>query len=201
MSAGSEQTGTRPLPSGIDWGKVSLVVIMYAVLFAGTAVVFSVEHSGRAQRIPANTLYGPFQIKRANQLVTFQLVHYSPTESWAYIDGEVLNAEKKVIMRFGGDYYHESGYDGGRWVERQKQQNIVTRFPIPGQYYLRFSVETGAKYSRRGINTTSQSAITVRIVRHLGGSGMLDYIAIFLIILAWVLLFFQNKQKFQGVAA
>lgn len=201
MTAGFEATpGASAGGNRIDWGKVSLVVVLFAVLFSATALVLSIEAHGPARRIAANQLYGPFQIKRSNQLVTFELVHFSPTESWAFIEGEVLNAEKKTIMRFGGDYYHESGYDEGRWVERQKEQTVTARFPKPGQYYLKFSVETGAKYSRKGIDTTNQSTVTVRIIRHLGGSGMLDYIAILLIIVAFALLFFNHRQQIEAAS-
>lgn len=202
MVAGSqvsmpESQGAGGAPHRIDWGKVSLVIILFAVLFAATAVVFSIESSGKAQRVRASALYGPVKVRRANEVITFELVHYSPSESWSYIEGEVLNAEKKTVMSFGGDYYHESGYDGGRWTERQKEQTVIARFPKPGDYYLKFKVETGAKYSKKGVDVTDQTSISVRTIRHIGGSGMLDYIAILLIVVAFGLLLFHHRSKIQ----
>lgn len=186
----SASTGSE---TGIDWGKLSFVVILFAVLFAATAFVFSIEASGKPERVAADKLFGPVEIRRANQLVTFELTHFSPRESWSYIEGEVLTADKKTVMSFGGDYYHESGYDGGRWTERQKEQTVVARFPKPGQYFLKFKVESGAKYSKKGIDITSQTTIYVRTIRHIGGSGMLDYVAILLIIAAFGLMYFHIR--------
>jgi len=179
--------------ASIDWGKLSFVVILFAVLFAATAFVFSIESSGKPQRVAASALFGPIGIKRANELVTFKLTHYSARESWSYVEGEVLSADKKTVMAFGGDYYHETGYDGGRWTERQKDQTVVARFPKPGQYYLKFKVESGAKYSKKGIDVTSQTTLTVRTIRHIGGSGMLDYVAILLMLVAFVLMYFHIR--------
>ena len=191
MTAGTATTGEGR--AHIDWGKLSFVVILFAVLFAATAFVFSIESSGKPQRVAASALFGPIQIKRANELVTFELTHFSPRESWSYVEGEVLSADKKTVMSFGGNYYHESGYEGSRWTERQKEQTVVARFPKPGQYYLKFKVESGAKYSKKGIDVTRETTIAVRTIRHLGGSGMLDYVAILLILVAFGLMYFHIR--------
>lgn len=82
---------------------------------------------------------------------------------WAFITGELLDENRNYLMAFGGETWHEAGYDGGSW--REQDDEFYTKLTVPreGTYYLRFQSEAN-------VPTHELGRMEVEVHQNLGSS-------------------------------
>ena len=176
-----------PDPERLQLGWIGFVVVVFAFLYAVTAAFFSTSDRSLSKSVRAADLYGPITVKRSNRVIRIAIKNSGPSEGWAFVEGEVLNAKKETVLSFGGNYWHESGYDDGYWSERKAQEDVVVRFPNPGTYFLKFKVEGGRKNERKGRDITASSVLTVGLDFRRGSSMLFSWLAGVLLFVAVVL--------------
>lgn len=145
---------------GIDLGKVAIVFILYGILSLITAWMFSME----TERIFSDTIYpsimaettddkeeegrdiatvGPITVIKRGEVYSVNIASGLPANTWAFVEGEVLDAEKEYLFSFGKELWHETGYDDeGGWDEADGSYTMKITFPEPGQYYLHLKIES-----------------------------------------------------------
>lgn len=182
-----------PAKESIHLGWIALALAAFALLYAVTGGFFSTSSQSVRKTVPARALYGPIEIKRANQVLTIGVENFGPNEGWAFVEGEVLDEKKATVLAFGGEYWHESGYDDGHWSERESKQDVVVRFPEPGSYYVKFKVEGAPKGNNKSKDITETSQLTVSLDYRRGSSLIFNWLAAILLIAAVVLNERQNR--------
>ena len=62
---------------------------------------------------------------------------------WSFVTAELLDANKNYLTGFGGEMWHEAGYDDGEyWRESKNEYANKITIPEAGTYYLRFKTES-----------------------------------------------------------
>jgi hypothetical protein len=160
---------------GVDLGKVATVFILFGILSLITAWVFSME----TERLFSNTVrtyvspsvpsqqavageqddgkdvatIGPITIQKYKEVYEITIVSSLPENSWAFVEGEVLDAEKDYLFSFGKELWHETGYDDeGAWRESDNSYSMKLTFPQPGQYYL--NLKSSGSYNPDAVQVT-----------------------------------------------
>jgi hypothetical protein len=139
-----------PDPNSIDWGKIAAVFILFGLLGLLTAWIYSMETEKvvNASFYPAESNggsaeIGPINVRKHNETYTIGIGAALQSQSWASIEGEVLNAQKQYLFSFGKELSYYSGRDfEGSWSERVDSYEMNVTFPQPGTYYLKFSTES-----------------------------------------------------------
>lgn len=160
---------------GVDLGKVATVFIVFGILSLITAWIFSME----TQRLFSDTVrtyvypsvptqhaiageqeegkdvatIGPITVQKYKEVYEITIASSLPENSWAFVEGEVLDAEKDYLFSFGKELWHETGYDSdGAWRESDNNYSMKLTFPQPGQYYL--NLKTEGSYNPDAVQVT-----------------------------------------------
>ncbi len=160
----NQKRGTPSSEDGVDLGKVATVFIVYGIISLITAWIFSME----TQRLFSDTVrtyvypsmptqqavageseegkdvatIGPITVQRYKEVYEISIASGLPENSWAFVEGEVLDAEKDYLFSFGKELWHETGYDSdGAWRESDNNYSMKITFPQPGQYYINLKTE------------------------------------------------------------
>ncbi len=89
-------------------------------------------------------LIGPIEITKAKQVVGIEISTSLPNNSWAFVEGEVLDENKQYLFSFGDEFWHESGYDDGNWEESYDEYEMKITFPEAGKYFLSIKAQGNA---------------------------------------------------------
>ncbi len=150
---------------GVHLGHLALLYLVFAGLFLLTALFFS---QGRVEKefhldTPEGGLV-PIEVK--NDETVYEVTIASdliPVNSWAFIEGQVLDADKEYLFSFGDELSYYTGRDSeGRWTERKNSYSAKLTIPKAGNYFLSFVTETS-----RGGDTGA-----IVVVRKLRGSSL-----------------------------
>jgi|UPI00037AC892 hypothetical protein len=152
----------------IDWGDIATVFMIFGVLSLFTSWLYSFEVGKPIQQkifpnqTKSSTEIGPVIVGRSHETYNIR-VHTigMAAQSWSFIEGQVLNANKQYLFAFGEDLWHETGRDAdGYWDESLSDYDMDITFPKPGYYYLRFNTESN----------NPPSAVDIRISKQRGSS-------------------------------
>ena len=143
---------------GVDLGKVASVFIVFGIVSLITAWVFSMETqrlfrdtvstyvyppvptqqflSGEQEEGKDVATIGPITVLKSKEVYEITIASGLPENTWSFVEGEVLDAEKEYLFSFGKELWHETGYDDGAWRESETSYSMKLTFPEPGQYYL-----------------------------------------------------------------
>lgn len=149
--------------NSIDLGKIATVFILFSLLGFITAWVFSFELGKQAE-----TRFLPYQAGSPEVFAALDVVKYNETynisikavdlssQSWSFVEGQVLDQNKEYLFSFGKELWDERGYDSdGPWHESEISYDIAVTFPKPGRYYLQ-------------VKTKSSTGIAPSIVMKMG---------------------------------
>lgn len=144
----------------IVWGVISLITAWYFNNFIEKKTYsFNTAQQYQAQAplylgMPENmsekssNVVGPINVRRRGTVYEIGLYASLPVQSWSFIEGEVLDAEKEYLYSFGKELWHETGRDSdGAWRENKNHFKMKVTFPKPGTYYLNFKTEKSRNIS------------------------------------------------------
>ena len=171
----NQKKGTPSSEDGVDLGKVATVFIVFGILSLITAWVFSME----TQRLFSDTVrtyvspsvpsqqavageqeegkdvatIGPITVQRYKEVYEISIASSVPENTWSFVEGEVLDAEKDYLFSFGKELWSETGYDDeGAWRESDNSYSMKLTFPQPGQYYL--NLKSSGSYNPDAVQVT-----------------------------------------------
>jgi len=171
----NQNKGTPSSEDGVDLGKVATVFIVFGILSLITAWVFSME----TQRLFSDTVrtyvspsvpsqqavageqeegkdvatIGPITVQRYKEVYEISIASSVPENTWSFVEGEVLDAEKDYLFSFGKELWSETGYDDeGAWRESDNSYSMKLTFPQPGQYYL--NLKSSGSYNPDAVQVT-----------------------------------------------
>ena len=118
-------------------------------------------HTGLIRSADGGTL-GPIEVPRKDMRVDVE-VRQSIAEGrgphfqrWSFVTLELLDANKKYLSSFGGEFWNYAGYDDGHWEEADTEYETTLMFPSPGTYYLRLDTEAN-------VGTSELSSVSVEM--------------------------------------
>jgi hypothetical protein len=166
---------TPSFEDGVDLEKVVIVFIVFGILSLITAWIFSME----TQRLFSDTVrtyvspsvpsqqavageqeegkgvatIGPITVQRYKEVYEISIASSVPENTWSFVEGEVLDAEKDYLFSFGKELWSETGYDDeGAWRESDNSYSMKLTFPQPGQYYL--NLKSSGSYNPDAVQVT-----------------------------------------------
>ena len=134
----------------VDLGKIATVFIIFGLLGLLTAWIYSMntERIGNISFRPtgassSSAEIGPLTVRKHNETYSVSVNANLASQSWASIEGQVLNSSKEYLYSFGKElsYYSGRDYEGG-WAELENTYSINITFPKPGIYYLKFNTQS-----------------------------------------------------------
>lgn len=194
MTTTTNSTMSGGADNGVHLGKLALVFIVFAALFLITALVMDVSVYSIQQDVRANQRVGPVVTTTPNTILYVSVENRSLSESWAYVEAELVDRRGRWAGGFGGNQYHESGYDSdGYWSESESTVDLTLVVPDPGEYWLRFKVEGGKANSNRASNIASQTQLSVTVDYKLGGAGIFFVIGLIVLVMGVILNEIRNR--------
>jgi len=172
-----------PPQTGAKIRAVGLIVLGVGLLSLFTAL-FMNNNSGQpiAQNLPPlGGTIGPYDFE-ADTVLDIEVHQTLQKEGWAFVSGELLNADEETLFGFGDELWWETGRDseGYSWNESVRSYGLKITVPEAGQFFFDFSVEAGLKGASRAAPgaaaaapkpETYLSGMTVKITKK-AGSGL-----------------------------
>lgn len=155
--------------SSLKW--MSRVVLLFGVLCYLTSCAMETGRGPSLQeQLPAQGgTVGPFAVEAGGTVLEIDVAQQidqarsSTFRRWSFVTGELLDEEQQYLTGFGGEFWHEAGYDGGYWREEEATYETKLTVPEAGRYYLRFQSESD-------VPAGELSPIRVRAAGQLGSS-------------------------------
>ncbi|MFC1749022.1 hypothetical protein ACFL2V_09480 [Pseudomonadota bacterium] len=174
----------------IDLGKIASVFFLFGVL----SLLMSWYYSSDAEtlykesvRLNPNTpelLLGPMKVAKKNTAYEITVKTDLNINSWAFVEGEILDQNKDYLYSFGKELWHESGYDSdGSWTESNNDYSLDVTFPTAGVYYLKFKSEA----------QRPPRSVTIKVARSHGSALPHFWFGVLSIIIGIVLNEFKNR--------
>ncbi len=141
----------------VHLGHLALLYLVFAGLFFLTALFFSQGlerqyfylETGESKLIPIEVK----QDKTVYQVTIFN--HHIPVNSWTFIEGEVLDADKEYLFSFADELGHYAGVGSkGEWTERNNSYSVKITLPEAGDYFLNFVAETSWREDNASLTVT-----------------------------------------------
>jgi hypothetical protein len=172
-------------PDSVDFGKVATVFIVFGLLSLLTAWVYSMETEQVVNTSfrPSGTSdvsaeIGPINVRKYNESYIISIKASLSSQSWASIDGQVLNSNKQYLFSFGKELSYYAGRDSeGGWTELDNDYSMNVTFPNPGTYYLQFNTESDR----------SPSNVEVKVIKKRGSTIPHMWFGIIILIIGIVL--------------
>lgn len=135
---------------------------------------------------------GPVQVEDAGTVLHFTVRQTidqggGTFKRWSFITTEVLDEDKQYLTGFGGELWHEAGYDDGYWRENKHSFDAKMTLPDAGTYYFRFKQESD-------VQPSELSQIKVEMAEDLG-SSLPHYTASILGLILGALLWVRGKAR------
>ncbi|MDL2260176.1 hypothetical protein LJB99_04815 [Deltaproteobacteria bacterium OttesenSCG-928-K17] len=129
-------------------------------------------------------LAGPFTVDKYKAVYSVEIkLAGLPDNSWAYVEGELLDENQNYLFSFGRELWRESGVDGGEaWSESALRHEVKFTIPKPGRYYINLTLDQSGAF-----NEARPSVVELKISRRLGSS--LPHLVFGIICLGFGLLF------------
>jgi hypothetical protein len=178
----------------VDLGKVATVFIVFGLLSLLTAWIYSMETekvanaSFRPVGISSSSeAIGPINVRKHNESYKVSIKAALYSQSWASIEGQVLDSQKEYLFAFGKELSSYSGRDyEGSWTELDNDYVMNVTFPDPGNYYILFNIEAD----------TPPRELEVKVSKIRGSSLPHTWLGIILLIVGITL----NEIKNQSIA-
>lgn len=151
---------------------MSRVVLLFGVLCYLTSCTMDIGLGGisiEEHLPPDGGTIGPVEVDAGGTVLEVdvrQLINRGSGRTfqrWSFITVELLDAQQNYLMGFGGEMWHEAGYDEGYWREAKEEYSTKVTIPQAGPHYLRFNTESD-------VSTAELSRIRVDIEEQLGSS-------------------------------
>lgn len=180
--------------NGIHWGHVAMVFIAFAILYFATAAFYDLSTDTKKYTIRADQTVGPIVSTKANTVVQISVHNLSLRQNWAFVETSVVDQNGNLVTSFGGDTFHESGYDSeGSWTEAKTENDVKVVLPARGRYFLKFKVSGGDKFQRTGTDKTESTRLRVAVDQKRGGSTILNVLGIIILVIGVVLNEIRNR--------
>ncbi len=153
----------------VDFGKLATVFIIFGLLSLFTAWMYSMETekmaniSFRPAGISSSSAeIGPLTVKKHNETYSISVSANLSSQSWASIEGQVLNSNKEYLFSFGKElsYYSGRDYEGG-WTEVDNNYSINVTFPKAGIYYLKFNTQSDRPPNAVGVKISKKRGSSI----------------------------------------
>lgn len=164
-------TGTTGKGGGIHLGHLALLFLAFSILCLATTLFFSSSLNEWKGPIAHDGLVGPIEVTkdRAVHEVTISAGNLR-NNSWAFVEAQLLDANKEYLFSFGDELSLYSGRDSdGPWVESKYNYSTKLTIPQAGNYHLKFLLEQSPG--------TSGSGSFSATVRQLRGSTLPFFVA------------------------
>lgn len=151
--------------------KLSKVVLLFGVACYFTSCVMDVGAGavGVEETLPAEGgVVGPVTIDDAGTVLSVNVRQRIDDVGrtfarWSFITVSVLNENERYLTGFGGELWHEAGYDDGYWEDAKTRFATKLTIPEAGAYFFRFETQSDVAISEL-------SDIHVNIESNLGSS-------------------------------
>lgn len=134
--------------TGVDFNTLASVCIVFGLLSLVTAWFFTFDIDQGQQKVVQPTSagqtfeLGPIVTKKYKEVFKVEVNANIPIQSWSFIEGQLVDAQRQYIVGFGEELWREAGIDSdGRWEEADDNYTMHITIPKPGSYYLQFNVE------------------------------------------------------------
>ena len=137
-------------PDRVDLGKIATVFIVFGLISLLTAWIYSMETEKiidtafrPAESSSQSAEIGPINVRKNNESYAISIQANLSSQSWANIEGQVLDSNKQYLFSFGKELSRYSGRDSeGSWSEVENAYSMNVTFPKYGVYYLQFNTES-----------------------------------------------------------
>lgn len=179
----------------VHWGQVALLVLGFAILFFATAFYFDTTTKAYKRAVvPVGVLFGPIETKRRDQIAHITTRHFAENRRWAFIEGVVLKDKKTRITSFGGEYFHESGYDAdGPWSESEVERDVRVVLPSAGRYWIQFVAQGGRSGIGKSERLGKDTKVELKVELKRGGSTILNVLGLVLLVVAVIMNEVRNR--------
>ncbi|MFB6229546.1 MAG: hypothetical protein ABEL04_00180 [Salinibacter sp.] len=174
--------------------SVGKVLMLFGVVCYLTSCVMDMNTGLEVnETLPATGgTIGPVQVEEPNTVLHFTIRQTidqggSTFKRWSFITTEVLNKEKQYLTGFGGELWHEAGYNSEYWRESKHSFNAKMTLPDAGTYYFRFKQESD-------VQPSELSQIKVEMAGDLG-SSLPHYVAGILGLILGAFLWVRGKAR------
>jgi hypothetical protein len=118
--------------------------------------------SGEETGQESSTLIGPITVRKFNAVYTIAIRSPLSENTWAYIEGEVLDRNKNFLFSFGKELWHETGYDDeGQWNESDDSYDMKVTFPTPSTYYIKLKSQTNYALPQAEVTVTRRNGSSI----------------------------------------
>ncbi len=151
--------------------KLSKVVLLFGVACYFTSCVMNVSVGtvDVEEMLPAEGgVVGPITIDDAGTVLSVNVQQRIDDAGgtfarWSFIMVSLLSEDQRYLTGFGGELWHEAGYDDGYWEQAKTQFDTKLTIPRAGTYFFRFETESD-------VPPSELSRIAVGIESNLGSS-------------------------------
>lgn len=128
--------------NNINFKIISYVFVAFALMSLATAFFFNIN-AGKVTRnsfsSQSDAIVGPIYVHKHKDTYNVEVRANIPNQSWAFVEGEVLDSQGEYLFAFGKELWRESGCGhDGCWKEASISYDLKVSFPEPGRYYLKF---------------------------------------------------------------
>ncbi|MDN5862179.1 MAG: hypothetical protein L0H19_01895 [Salinisphaera sp.] len=180
-------------PQKKSWmGRLVLPLLGFGVICLITAFFLSFIASDQLllDKVPATGgVVGPFTIKEDGTVLVAEVSQSLPLQTWSFVSLALLDQKKQWLIGFGNEFWHEAGYDGGRWEQAVSSYEATLTIPKDGQYYMQVKPENNMRPAAAAGNE-----ITVRLTTR-GFSTIPHFAAGMIAIIAGLILSFVSGGK------
>ena len=180
----------EPEEDRVHLGYVALVFIGFSFLYLATGFFFNASTNTVERTVSTANPYGPITTSKKDTLVEITLRNRQVRQSWNNVEVEVLDSGQRSITAFGGEFFHESGYD---WTESERTRSVKVVLPKPGNYYLKFNATGASAHARTVKDLTDSTYLDVSIEYKRGGSEVLNWLGIIILIIGIILNEIRNQ--------
>lgn len=140
-----EQTGLKIRAAGAILLVVGGVSLFTALMMSGND-----GEPIRGQLPSAGGMLGAYEFE-ADTVLEIEVKQSLKQEGWAFVSGELLNADEEYLFGFGEELWWETGRDseGYSWNEARRSFDLKITVPEAGTFFFDFAVESGLKSSGR----------------------------------------------------
>jgi hypothetical protein len=169
-----------------------MILLLFGLLCLFMQAYFRTGYEASYIDIPLKGgVHGPIVIEQPNSNYKLRLKQYSVALNvWNAVDIEVLDENKNYLFGFGDEFWHESGYDEGRWEETKRTLVMDVHFENAGNYYLSISAQSNAALDAR-------SGYELMIVQQRGSIVAFQWLKFIAFLLGGLILLYRYRHLFE----
>ena len=120
-----------------------VMIFLFGVVCLITSAMFGSDDGKTVSGTlpPSGGNIGPIVVSNDNTVLEFSVKQKLNGYGWSYLDGEMLDQNKEYLFGFGYEFWHETGYDEGRWDQQKNKFDFKLTVPKKGTYYAHLYTE------------------------------------------------------------